>query len=360
MTPISVQNVSKKFQTTLALDNVSLEIPAGDIFFLLGPSGCGKTTLLRSIAGFISPDAGKIFFASQEMTSLPPHRRHTGMVFQNYALFPHLNVAQNVSFGLEEQKISKNETRERTHAALASVQMDHLADRKITQLSGGQQQRVALARALVIRPKCLLLDEPLSNLDTQLRIEMRSEIRRICKESGLTALYVTHDQKEALSIADKIAVMRNGRIIQATTPTELYHHPADTEIASFIGEANLTSGTVLSLSPLTIQLSPDKTIQGRPANPNLNFQMNDSVRVMIRPEAFFQSGKSLSPAENTETLDGTILQQTFLGELVQFQVDFGFSTPFSVWQLNPGPNPSTPGTRASFHVQPSDILIFPK
>src|SRR5438132_799985 len=219
---IRIENLTKRFGDSVALHSLNLTIEPGEIFFLLGPSGCGKTTLLRSIAGFYPPDGGRIFFGDEEVTSLPPHLRNTGMMFQSYALWPHMTVAQNVAFGLEERKVPRAEIEYRVAAALDSVKMGDYGARKINQLSGGQQQRVALARAMVIRPRCLLLDEPLSNLDTKLRIEMRGEIRRICKEAGLTAIYVTHDQKEALSVGDRIAVIEAGHLRQTGAPDDVY------------------------------------------------------------------------------------------------------------------------------------------
>lgn len=211
MVSLSICGLVKRFGEVTALDRLDLEIAAGELFFLLGPSGCGKTTLLRAIAGFHLPDEGQIRFDGEEVTGLPPHKRDTGMMFQSYALWPHLNVYRNVAFGLEERRVPKAELKARVEAALAMVHLEGLGERRIHQLSGGQQQRVALARALVVRPRCLLLDEPLSNLDAKLRVEMRSEIRRLCKEHGLTTLYVTHDQKEALAMADRIAVLQAGR-----------------------------------------------------------------------------------------------------------------------------------------------------
>lgn len=211
MVSLSICGLVKRFGEVTALDRLDLEIAAGELFFLLGPSGCGKTTLLRAIAGFHLPDEGQIRFDGEEVTGLPPHKRDTGMMFQSYALWPHLNVYRNVAFGLEERRVPKAELKARVEAALAMVHLEGLGERRIHQLSGGQQQRVALARALVVRPRCLLLDEPLSNLDAKLRVEMRSEIRRLCKEHGLTTLYVTHDQKEALAMADRIAGLQAGR-----------------------------------------------------------------------------------------------------------------------------------------------------
>ena len=204
---IVIENLTKSFGRFLALDRIELTIQSGELFFLLGPSGCGKTTLLRHIAGFYEPDEGRILFDGKDVTRLPAHQRQTGMVFQNYALWPHLTVEKNVAFGLEERRLPRAEIDSRVAEALRVVRLEDLARRKIHEMSGGQQQRVALARALVVRPACLLLDEPLSNLDSKLRLEMREEIRRICRDFQLTSIYVTHDQQEALSIADRIAVL---------------------------------------------------------------------------------------------------------------------------------------------------------
>jgi ABC-type Fe3+/spermidine/putrescine transport system ATPase subunit len=243
MIPIAIHNVVKTFGPVRALDDVSLEILPGELFFLLGPSGCGKTTLLRSLAGFYVPDAGRILFGGRDVTRVPPQRRNTAMVFQNYALWPHMTVEANVAFGLAVRKAPRAERRRRAAEALEMVRMGQYGRRRPNQLSGGQQQRVALARALVVRPQCLLLDEPLSNLDAKLRLEMRTEIRRLCKEFGLTGVYVTHDQKEALSIADRMAVMFDGRIGQLGPPRELYMRPANAATADFLGETNFLKAT---------------------------------------------------------------------------------------------------------------------
>jgi iron(III) transport system ATP-binding protein len=251
-TTIAIKDLAKAYPaigrggTTRAVDGVSIEIEPGELFFLLGPSGCGKTTLLRMIAGFIDPTEGSISFNGRDVTRTPPNKRNTGMVFQSYALWPHMTVAQNVAFGLSVRKVPGDEKAKRVREALDQVQMGEYAGRKPTQLSGGQQQRVALARALVVRPDVLLLDEPLSNLDAKLRLELRSEIRRVCKDAGLTTVYVTHDQKEALSMADRVAIMEAGRVRQTGTPRELYRRPKSRFVAEFLGEADFFEAKVAS------------------------------------------------------------------------------------------------------------------
>ena len=216
---VRLVDVVKTFDTTFALDSINLSVERGELFFLLGPSGCGKTTCLRTIAGFYQPDSGELFFGDHLMNNVPPHKRNTGMVFQNYALWPHMTVAENIEYGLSLRKEDKSLRREKVFSALQTIQMEDYIDRPINKLSGGEQQRVALARALIIEPDVLLLDEPLSNMDAKLRLEMRNEIKRIHSQSNITAIYVTHDQSEALSMADRMAVMKDGKIIQVGTPS---------------------------------------------------------------------------------------------------------------------------------------------
>ena len=260
------------------------------LFFLLGPSGCGKTTLLRHIAGFYFPDSGQILFDQQDVSRVPPHKRGTGMMFQSYALWPHMTVAKNVAFGLEERHVRKDEMSRRVDEALASVGMKDLADRKINQLSGGQQQRVALARALVIRPRCLLLDEPLSNLDAKMRLQMRGEIRRVCKEFGLTAIYVTHDQKEALSIADRMAILDKGKLAQVGTPREIYRRPRNKAVADFIGESNFIEGLVVGPAEQAPGQWRVRTVlgdfTGMKADDNWQPTAESPAVVSVRPESW--------------------------------------------------------------------------
>ena len=236
---VELTNITKRFGPLRAVDDVSLTIGEGDFFTLLGPSGCGKTTLLRTIAGFYHPDAGEIRFGERLVNHIPAHRRETGMVFQNYALFPHLSVFDNIAYGLRARKVPKPEIAERIGRIIKSVQLEGLERRAPSKLSGGQQQRVALARALVISPQILLMDEPLSNLDAKLRVSMREEIRRIQKELGITTIYVTHDQEEAMAVSDRIAILNRGRLEQVGAPAEIYYRPESRFTAEFMGSSNI-------------------------------------------------------------------------------------------------------------------------
>jgi iron(III) transport system ATP-binding protein len=236
---IKLSQIVKRFDQNVIVDHVDLEIESGEMFFLLGPSGCGKTTILRMLAGFYDPEKGDIFFNQRRMNGAAAHTRNTALVFQNYAIWPHMTVYENVAYGLRVRKTHADELDRRVKAALGKVKMEALAERKPASLSGGQQQRVALARAIVVNPDLLLFDEPLCNLDAKLRLEMRAEIKRLHAETRITSLYVTHDQEEALSLATRIAVMHGGRIQQVGTPVEIYNHPANPFVASFIGEINM-------------------------------------------------------------------------------------------------------------------------
>jgi iron(III) transport system ATP-binding protein len=310
MTSIRLENISKRFGQTVALDQIDLKVEAGELFFLLGPSGCGKSTLLRLIAGLNQPTSGRIFFGDREVTALATERRNAVMVFQSYALWPHMTVRDNVRFGLEVRKTPRHEQDAKVSQVLDLVRMGHLASRKPNELSGGQQQRVALARALVVHPDCLLLDEPLSNLDAKLRHEMRSEIRHICKSQGVTTIYVTHDQKEAMSVADRIAVMNAGRIVQVGTPAGLYQTPCNSFVAGFMGETNLLPGNVIERDAATVRVQTPAGVVVAGANSNLT----DLVVLSIRPEKIRISH---SPGRNGGTMNhltGRLIETTFLGE----------------------------------------------
>jgi iron(III) transport system ATP-binding protein len=354
MISIRIQKLTKRFGAVTALHHLDLVIEPGELFFLLGPSGCGKTTLLRCIAGFFIPDEGRIFFGDEDVTQLAPHKRNTGMMFQSYALWPHMSVAENVAFGLEERNLPRPEIRTKVAEALESVRMGAYAERRPNQLSGGQQQRVALARALVIRPRCLLLDEPLSNLDAKLRLEMRMEIRRVCKEFKLTTVYVTHDQKEALSVSDRMAILESGRILQVGSPQEIYRKPARKTVADFIGETNFIPGKLLSLSAGRARVSTalgdlDGILGDTGAQPAVGSQ----VTVSARPECWTISGVAAGP----NAVRGRIGASVYLGENAQYDFVAGGAT-LKILELNPR-LVGRPGTE-EFHasVRPEDVVVL--
>jgi iron(III) transport system ATP-binding protein len=331
MISIRIQKLTKRFGPVVALSGLDLLVEPGELFFLLGPSGCGKTTLLRCMAGFYIPEEGRIFFGDEDVTQLAPHKRNTGMMFQSYALWPHMSVAENVAFGLEERKLPRAEIRTKVGEALESVHMGAYAERRPNQLSGGQQQRVALARALVIRPRCLLLDEPLSNLDARLRLEMRSEIRRVCKEFQLTTVYVTHDQKEALSVSDRMAILESGHILQVGTPQEVYRRPASRTVADFIGETNFIAGRLLSSSQGRARVATDVgEFDGVLGDPGSQPAAGAAVTVSVRPECWTISGDR--PAQNA--VRGRIGKSTYLGENAQYDFVSGGTT-LKILELNP-------------------------
>jgi len=354
MISVRVDRLSKRFGDVAALDDVSVSVGAGELFFLLGPSGCGKTTLLRCLAGFAQPDEGRICFDDRDVTQLPAHRRNTGMVFQSYALWPHMTVEQNVAFGLEVRRVSRAERQRRVREVLDLVQMADLAHRRPNELSGGQQQRVALARALVIEPQCLLLDEPLSNLDAKLRIEMRGEIRRICKDRGLTAIYVTHDQKEALCVADRIAVMLDGRIVQVGTPEELYRRPADRFVAGFLGETNFVAARVVSVGDGHLQLDSPVGALTAAAGDRVKSALRPGVTAVcsIRPEAI-----RLGPVPvGAKNVGEALLEQTsYLGEVAEHRLRVGEAV-LKVFELNP--MPVVAGRRVGFWIAEADVVVL--
>jgi len=326
MEEIRADKITKRFGKVTALKEVSLEIASGELFFLLGGSGCGKTTLLRCIAGLETPTEGRVFFGERDVTSLPTHKREAAMVFQSYALWPHMTVGQNIAFGLEERKVEKKEIQRRVEEALAMVKLEGFEKRGIDQMSGGQQQRVSLARALVVKPKCLLLDEPLSNLDAQLRLEMRSEIRRIVKENNLTGVYVTHDQAEALSMADRMAVMDSGEVVQVGPPEEIYRQPVSSYVAGFIGETNLLKGIVREGWQIETATA---TLAGEPSVEDWNPPIGSEVIVSIRPEAL-----KIVPAEGA-ALQGKITERVYLGSVIQYAVELRDGQSMQVTEQNP-------------------------
>jgi ABC-type Fe3+/spermidine/putrescine transport system ATPase subunit len=321
---LELAGLTRRFGVTAAVDDLELRLDRGEVVTLLGPSGCGKTTALRLIAGFETPDAGAVRFRGKDVTSWGPRRRGFGMVFQNYALFPHMDVFENVAFGLRCRAVAEAEIRERVARVLALVDLPDQAERRVQQLSGGQQQRVALARALAIEPPLLLLDEPLSNLDATLRERTRTELRRLIKELGITALFVTHDQEEAFDLSDRVAVMRAGRIRQVGTPEELYDAPSDPFVAGFVGRANrlrvglergarrvrLAGGTTWEL-PAGVDLPGSG---GRGGEEEARFEL------WIRPEDLEMLAWP-SGSDRPDLLPGTILDRRFRGAVTSFRVE---------------------------------------
>ena len=324
MSFLSVSQVSKTFGGSAVVNAVDFTIERGEFFALLGPSGCGKTTLLRMIAGFETPDSGTISIDGEVMNTVPPHQRPTNMVFQSYAIFPHLNVFDNIAYGLRKLKLPRDQLRARVEAMLATVRLEGLGGRAADQLSGGQRQRVALARALVRQPKLLLLDEPLGALDKRLRETMQVELRAIQRQVGITFLLVTHDQEEALSLSDRIAVMSSGKILQIASPRELYERPNCREVADFIGEMNFFHATVREITETTAIVNAG--LLGIVTLPRANLapgiRKDDHILLAIRPEHVHFAAEGVA---------GEITSATFLGERSHFHVKIaGRSEPVSV------------------------------
>jgi len=314
---LRVEHVSKRFGTVVAVDEVSLEVRPNEFFALLGPSGCGKTTLLRLLAGFERPSAGRILIDGDDMSHVPPNRRPVNMVFQSYAVFPHMTVGENVGYGLKVDGVRRAEIADRVAAALAMVRLDSFETRRPEQLSGGQRQRVALARALIKRPKVLLLDEPLSALDRKLRAEMQLELVRLQHEVGITFVIVTHDQEEALSMADRIAVMFDGRILQVARPEELYESPTSRRVADFIGTMNLLLGRVVSAENGHLRLEAEGL--GEIRLPHHGAGADSEVGLAVRPEKVQLLREA--PVDGLIAAHGRIAQIAYFGDASQVYVE---------------------------------------
>jgi iron(III) transport system ATP-binding protein len=327
---IALEHLSKYFGSLKAVDDVNLTVQAGSLLCLLGPSGCGKTTTLRMIAGFEEPTSGRIFIGDEDVTDIPPYARPTALVFQSYALFPHMTVFNNIAYGLRARRVPKAEIEQRVREAVALMELEGQEQKAPPQLSGGQQQRVALARALVIRPKVLLFDEPLSNLDAQLRVRMRSEIRAIQRRLGITSVYVTHDQEEAFSIADQVAIMNLGKVVQLGTHRELYWEPADRFVAGFVGQSNVLPAEVVSANGEGAVVRVfDQTIRSRrpPRGDN-----KEGVAVVLRSEAL-----RLEPADHPG-IPARVLTLAYVGPIVRYTVAVEGGSELTVDMHNPGPD----------------------
>jgi putative spermidine/putrescine transport system ATP-binding protein len=368
---IELDHLAKRYGATVAVHEVSLSLAKGEMLALLGPSGCGKTTTLRMIAGFVEPTGGRVLLRGEDITGRPPYRRDTGMVFQNYALFPHLTVTGNIAFGLERRGIARDEIRRRCTQMIAMMRLDGLEERLPQRLSGGQQQRVAVARALVINPTVLLLDEPFSNLDAKLRESTRVELRRIQQSLGLTSIFVTHDQHEAMAIADRIAVMDGGRVVQIGSAADIYERPATRFVAEFIGQASFIDGEVVGLSlagEVIFESGPGLRISvpGNRCDPDL--EAGARCTLMIRPEAMTLCGSqkqdpaqpliSLSDSATADILSGKVDHRSFQGPFVHLELQLAGGQRLLVeHRTEHGPAPAR-GENVNARVRPESLRVF--
>jgi putative spermidine/putrescine transport system ATP-binding protein len=341
-------SLSKSYREQKVVRDFSLSLIKGELFCLLGPSGCGKTTILKIVAGLLEHDGGKVILEGQDITNLPPQKRNVSLVFQNYALFPNMNVFENVAYGLRRRRISGKELKRQVEETLAFVHLGDYGNRRVHEISGGEQQRVALARALVIRPRLLLLDEPLSNLDARLRADIRKEIRRIQRELGLTTVYVTHDQEEAMSLSDRIGVMKDGRLEQIGSPQEIYENPSTEFVADFIGRCNFIGGEIsngiLSLLGAQFHIQERGLPQGR------------KVTCSIRPERV-----QIKTSVDSE-LKGKIKEAIYLGPTVRYQLVLeGWKDPVELMaELPVSQAIFRIGDNVGFEIKPEDIRLFPR
>jgi spermidine/putrescine transport system ATP-binding protein len=346
---IRLDNVTKRFDDVVAVDSVSFEVEHGSFFALLGPSGCGKTTTLRMIGGFEEPTEGAIYLGDRFVTGLPPYKRDVNTVFQSYALFPHLSIFENVAFGLRRRRIRGQTLRERVREMLKIVGLEGMENRKPRQLSGGQQQRIALARALVNRPRVLLLDEPLGALDLKLRKQMQLELKGIQHDVGITFVHVTHDQEEAMTMADRIAVMNQGRIEQLGTPSDLYERPATAFVAGFLGVSNLIPGKVTGAETVALRAGPEVSV---PATALAG--RTGTVAVGIRPEKI----KIGHASDEQYTLPGRVVEQAYIGVATQYIIETpcGEITVY-VQNARPGADGVSPGERVALSWTPESTFV---
>jgi iron(III) transport system ATP-binding protein len=353
---IEIRGVSKRFGDVVALDNVAFTVAGGELFFLLGPSGCGKTTLLRILAGLETPDSGTVLFEGRDIAGLPPHARGAPMVFQNYALWPHLSVRENVAFGLVERRVPAAEIASRVREALQRVGLEGVAARMPGQLSGGQQQRVVLARALVLNPRIVLLDEPLSNLDAKLRMEMREEIEKLHTGTDITFVYVTHDQAEALALADRMAVMSAGRISAIGKPAELYNCPPNAFCAEFLGEANLVPGQVVAgdAGAVTVR-TPLGAWQATPP-PGVQLKPGSDVHCLIRPESLQPVPQ---PAAGWNSFEADVQHLRMNGSTVTVLLQAGGHS-LKATLLTPAADAIKPGARLRWAAASANTVALPQ
>jgi putative spermidine/putrescine transport system ATP-binding protein len=352
---VDLVGLAKTYNDVAAVAYINLKIAAGEFFSLLGPSGCGKTTTLRMVAGFVAPDAGRILIDSDDITDQPPEKRNIGIVFQNYAIFPHMSVAENIAFGLRMRRVEKSEIERRVRGALQQVGLDRFEGRYQRELSGGEQQRVALARVLVTRPRILLLDEPLSALDKNLREEMKYWIKELQRGLGITTIYVTHDQSEALTMSDRIGVMSKGRVVQVGSPTQIYETPSDLFVTTFIGESNLLEATVQASTTQSVELTLGDG-NSIPAPPRAGLATGQKVKLVIRPENVFLDG-----AENNVQfrLPAVVDAKIYQGALIRYRLSVAGQNLVAEVQNQVGRAQHESGSRVSIHWYPERTEILP-
>ena len=358
---VRLENIGKRYGDQWVVRGVNLRIGRGEFYTFLGPSGCGKTTLLRMIAGFAVPDEGWVYLDETAMNQVPPWERDLGMVFQNYALWPHLTVFENVAFGLRERKVPRREIEARVANALAQVDLKGTENRRPSQLSGGQQQRVALARTLVIQPRVLLLDEPLSNLDAKLRVEMRLELLKLQRGLGLTTIYVTHDQEEALALSTRIAVINVGKIVQEGKPREIYEQPVDDFVAAFVGQSNLFAGTVRQIIGQSIEIDLGSLIV-HVALPAAEPPPKTGAKaiVSIRPEAIELYGEGSGTPTDRNCIDGEVVASAYQGSSVEYEI-MSVGRTIKSRTTNPkGKRLYQRGERVSVAFRPEDVVLVPE
>lgn len=360
MVRVTLKEVSKHFGEVKAVDEVNLEVKEGELFFLLGPSGCGKTTTLRIIAGFYKPDKGRVYFDERFINDVPPYKRNVGMVFQNYALWPHMTSYDNIIYGLKVRKVSASERVRKAREVLEIVQMKEFATRYPNQLSGGQQQRIALARAIVTEPDVLLLDEPLSNLDAKLRLETRKEIKRIQMNLGITSIYVTHDQEEALSMADRIAIMNEGRLEQIGSPREIYSKPVNSFVAGFIGETNFINGVVgainLEENLIVVETPSGDEIQAK--RKLEGFSIGQNVLCSIRPEHIRLKSKGALLSKSDQVFEAIIRSLTYYGDIEHYVLESFGGKDVKVTNINPEAERRKDGETVYIIFDAEDVDIF--
>lgn len=349
---VKLEKVTKRFGKTVAVESVDLFVRKGELFGIIGPSGCGKTTTLRLIAGLEYPDDGRIFFGDKDVTFTKPYERNVAMVFQNYALWPHMTVYENIAYGLKLRKIPQMEIKQRIRRVLELTKLEGLESRYPTQLSGGQQQRVALARALVVEPDVLLLDEPLSNLDAKLRVEMRSELKNIVKKTDITTIYVTHDQEEAMNICDRIALMNNGKVVQIGEPKELYFNPKSFFVATFMGKSNVLEGKVVSIQPTIVAIDNLTLYVDKKLGESL---LNKKVYIVIRPENIKLVDFTTYDDKSKNILEGIVTSVSFLGSHYMITLDVGEK---NLNVLSNVTEEIRQGHRLKIYIPPNNIMIF--